>query len=410
MVVIFQPRPIFDDKASLETPLPNFYDRYPSVRKYFDIFQSTIDVELDYAHARAFLLVRCVEPNTYPNYRNFIERLLLWSWIYAGKSSLNLSVDDIRCFVSFNEHPASNWIGSCPRKRFIDDDYGFGFNDNWRPMNNRRLKSEQQPVIRDNAEVSLPQLTSSASNIGQLLRVCSSFYNYLLEIGVGKANPTAVLTKRCSTRLSPIKRSRPSLTHEQWALVVDTAETMAQDEAKYERSLFIITATYYLYLRGADLASSRENTPCMSSFFERDDGWWFELPSRRGRSQIISVDPAFIPYLIRYRESRNLSPLPSPEDSNPLLLTVHGRSGLTDRQIRKIVQKIFDLTLLKMVSSGSSGEHCASLRAASVAWLRETGAMNAAEFRDHRHLQRDLRHASLAQTLDRYYSKGTERL
>jgi integrase len=379
------------------------------VCKYFESFQSSIDVEKDYVCARKFLLARCVEPNTFPNYRNYIERILLWSWIYAEKSPLALSVNDIRDFVSFNEHPANDWVGSCPRQRFTDNEGYIDFNDAWRPMRNRRSKAMGNCIKIDDEDDSTFQCVTSVSCMVQLLSACSSFYNYMIEIGVGKSNPAALLSKRYANRLRSTKKNRPSLTHEQWALVVDTAETMAQCDPRYERSLFIIMVTYYLYLRGADLASFNENTPCMSSFFERDDCWWFELPGR-SKSQIISVDPEFIPYLVRYRESRNLSPLPSPGDSDPLLVTVHGRPGLTDRQIRKIVQNIFDLTLLKMVRSGSSDEQCTSLRAASLAWLRETGAMNAAQFRDLRHLQRDLRYASLAYTMDRYYSKGTEQL
>lgn len=48
------------------------------------------------------------------------------------------------------------------------------------------------------------------------------------------------------------------------------------------------------------------------------------------------------------------------------------------------------------------------LRSASLHWLRHTSATADAKVRDHKDLQADLRHQSLATTVDTYYSSRDE--
>jgi integrase len=83
---------------------------------------------------------------------------------------------------------------------------------------------------------------------------------------------------------------------------------------------------------------------------------------------------------------------------------VHGRSGVTARQIRNIVQPVFDRARAKMKAEGHKEEDCQELMEVTLHWLRHTGATFDAGIRDSKHLQMDLGHESLSTTQDIYYN------
>lgn len=398
------PRPIFSDVTSIHAPLDEYYRSHPAVSMYFSQFPASLDVEADFECAREFLMLHSNAIGTFGNYRNFVERLLLWSWIYGEKSVRNLTSSDIRQFVRFNESPPSHWVGDSPRRRFVKEDDFSVFNENWRPMGFWPSKAERKAAIGPIHQIEPLLPTSSVSNIGQLLRICSSFYNYLITEERAQANPVYRIRKTGPQVVNAARLTGRGLTNDQWLFVIDVAEMMANENPKHERTLFIISAVFSMYLRGSDLSIKSYGTPTMGAFVNCNGLWWFELVDRYDAVKKISVKPDFIPYLIRYRTSRDLPPLPPPGDPTPLLTTDHGRAGLTDRHIRKVVQRVFDRTYLEMKLLGKSDDECVALRSASVAWLRDTGARIDAQNRDPVSLQMDLRHMSLASTLDRYYT------
>jgi hypothetical protein len=61
-----------------------------------------------------------------------------------------------------------------------------------------------------------------------------------------------------------------------------------------------------------------------------------------------------------------------------------------------------------MKRRGRSDDECIALLAASVSWLRDTGARIDAPHRNPIHLQKDLRHVSLSNTLNRFYSTNID--
>lgn len=102
------------------------------------------------------------------------------------------------------------------------------------------------------------------------------------------------------------------------------------------------------------------------------------------------------------------TPSPSSDDSAPLLESVKGRAGLSEGHIRSVVQKVFDNALERMRDDGFPDDDVRNLRSASLHWLRHTSATADAKVRDHKDLQADLRHESLATTVDTYYSSRNE--
>ena len=198
------------------------------------------------------------------------------------------------------------------------------------------------------------------------------------------------------------------LTSEQWGYVIDVAEKMANNDSRYERDLFIIVTIYSMYLRGAELSGNDYWTPTMGAFTILQGTWWFEIVGRNNEISRVSVRPDFMPYLVRYRQSRSLPPLPSHGETTPLLTTLTGRPGLTDRQIRGIIQRVFDNAHAQMKSEGFDERNRIALLSASATWLRNTSAASDAPERNPVQLRKDLRQRDLLVTIDRFYSGDTE--
>ena len=98
----------------------------------------------------------------------------------------------------------------------------------------------------------------------------------------------------------------------QWSYVIETAEIMADEDSElHERTLFIMSALYSMYLRISELAASKRWTPQMGHFFrDRDGFYWFKVVGKGNKERLISVSNAMLNALKRYRISLNLYPLP----------------------------------------------------------------------------------------------------
>ncbi|MFW9078460.1 site-specific integrase [Pseudomonas sp. P2757] len=400
------PRPLFGDAASIGGPIEFYYEKHRTLEKYLSQFSATFNVECDFEWARSFLTLHNMVAGTYGNYRAFVERLLLWSWIYKEKSISFVTRRDFVEFISFNKNPPEHWVGDVARPRFFGSILGLVHNDSWRPINLTRSTSACKNFQSDTERFSNVNFLSEA-NMGQLIRVCSSFYRYLIAIDVTRENPAAAARDKILPASTPSNQAARDLTREQWVCVINVAESMANTDSKYERALFIVVSMFSFYLRGAELSGNVSWTPTMGAFVEYSGVWWFEIVDRNHQMAKISVRPDFIPYLIRYRKSRNLPPLPTRGEQTPLLTKLDGRPGLTDRQIRTVVQEVFDRARVKMIGDGFSEEECLSLHA-SVAWLRNTSAVFDAPIRNAIHLKQDLRYASILDAIDRYYPQSED--
>ncbi|MCY1389624.1 site-specific tyrosine recombinase XerC [compost metagenome] len=199
--------------------------------------------------------------------------------------------------------------------------------------------------------------------------------------------------------------SGKTLTPLQWNYVIETAEIMAQEEPRHERALFIVATLFSLYLRISDLVGRDNWTPTMGSFEYDGENWWFNDVGKGNKAAKISVRDEYIEaYLKRYRITLSLPQLPSHKESTPLVTTVRGRAGLSDRYIRALIQIVFDKSLQRMKDEGHTDLVMDKLRSASLHWLRHTAATFDAPFRDIKDLQADLRHESMSTTQNTYYN------
>lgn len=384
------PHPLFAGPETMALDLEQYYARYPCVAAYLKSFSTEHDVETDFKWGLRFLARHNRTLGTFGNYRAFVERLLLWSWFFAGKSALTLNRDQFGQFISFCKKPPSNWVGAAPTTRFIQDGGNWTFNVGWRPFD-----------IRSQPEAD--SYRPFTGTLRQIHSICSSFYNFLHAEDAAAFNPVAASRSHNGNAESGIYPVRSFLSSDQLCRVLRILECRAAGKLTDERALFIVAATVFMYLRAADLANTGEYCPSMNCFVLEGGKWWLTLDTPGTLPQRLAVNPKFLPYLKRYRKSRGLSPLPEQDEGVPILETSYGRPGLSVRQIRDIVQAALRQVHADITSAGESDEHWNVLLGSSLRFLRDSGARSDAQTRKPAELQRDLRITSIAYTYGRYY-------
>jgi site-specific recombinase XerD len=246
----------------------------------------------------------------------------------------------------------------------------------------------------------------SASNTGikQLMATASSFYQYLLLEEYTYTNPVALIrqkSKFVQKRQGQTKVRR--LSQQQWQTLIKTAESMAaQNPGAHERTLFIISSLYSMYLRVSELAASERWTPTMDDFHRDHDGlWWFTTVGKGNKERQIAVSDAMLAALKRWRKFLGLTALPSPADDSPLLPVHRGQGPMSSTtHIRSIVQGCFDQAIQRLVAQ-EQPEEAEAMMDATVHWLRHTGISDDVKIRPREHVRDDAGHSSGAIT-DKY--------
>lgn len=327
---------------------------------------------------------------TYNAYRRELERLIHWTWAVHNTSIDALRREDLVAYIEFCQSPPKTWIGRKTVQRFLTRSGARTPNADWRPF-----------VIPDD-RTEHGVLSQSATQA--IFSVLSSFFSYAVQEGYVGVNPIAMMRQkgkflRKQSGHRPVRR----LSELQWEVVIETADKMAQEKpAEHERTLFIMSALYGMYLRISELAASDRWIPQMGDFHIDGDGnWWFTTVGKGNKERDISVSDAMLTALKRYRRYRGFSPLPAVGDTAPLIPKTRGRGGISStRQIRNIVQSCFDQSIETLKSEGFSDE-AQQLSNATVHWLRHTGISDDIKHRPREHVREDAGH-STSLTTDRY--------
>lgn len=128
--------------------------------------------------------------------------------------------------------------------------------------------------------------------------------------------------------------------------------------------------------------------------------WWYTTLGKGNKIRDVAVPDELLTALKRYRESLELPPLPYREEATPLFPKLKGKLGLGARQIRNIVQDVFDRAIQKLQAVGKLDE-AEDLATATVHWLRHTAISSEVEYRPREHIRDDVGHENPA-TMDKY--------
>jgi len=380
--------PIFDtaENLALEAILPSHLKPYTKYKK-------------DYCGAHAFLYAYKDNLATFNAYRREVERLLHWSWQVAEKSIFKLQRIDVEAYIKFCQKPPKRWIGLSKPPRFIEKEGKREPNPQWRPFVVTIAKIDTKQGKAPHRQT----YALSEKAIREIFTVLNSFYNFLIQESHTLINPMLQIRQkskfiRRQQTLRPVRRLTPL----QWSFVIETAEKMAEENKEHERTLFIMTILYAMYLRISELVVTERWSPKMCDFKQDYEGnWWFTTVGKGNKEREIAVSRTMLSALKRWRKYLHLSLLPTPEDESPLIPKLRGQGGMgSTNQIRCIVQACFDKAIDTMEKEGFN-EEVDSLKSATVHWLRHTGISEDVKIRPREHVRDDAGHSS-SQTTDRY--------
>lgn len=413
------PQPLFDTfECFHELNFLQLSNERSTVQEYLKTFDDSCRAIDSYLVVRSFLKSYAGNQSTFNSFRTHVERLLLWALIVARKPLLDLRRSDAEQFMEFCLNPPANWVGPMIKSRFkriggrkrLESDV-YIVNPDWRPFSSTVSKRDRKLATGTMNDLVPGTYHMAQGSVAQVFAVCGSFFQHAMDEGLTEANPfRAIKQKSVYKQRNTLDVASRSLTEVQWSFVLDTAEQMADEDPAHERTLFVLATLFAMYLRVSDLVGRENWRPTMGDLRRDTTGnWWFHVVGKGNKAAKISVRDEYINcYLVRYRQFLKLSPLPSPQEQMPLISTLKGRGGLSDRHVRTLLQTVFDRALQRMQSEGWTEDELDHLRSASLHWLRHTAATFDAPLRDMKDLQADLRHNSLSTTQNTYYNSLDE--
>ncbi|ETO93790.1 site specific recombinase, phage integrase family [Legionella longbeachae] len=354
----------------------------------------------DFNHALNFLKSYNGSLGTFNSYRRETERLLQWCWHVKGATLPELKRDDIEQFIRFCQNPPPHWIGLKKVPRFTNQNGKRIPNLQWKPFVVTVTKSARKRG--DSPAESRFKLSQGA--IQEMFAILSTLFNFLIAEEYLVSNPVALMRQKSKfirkhQQTAPIRR----LSLLQWEAVLQAAENLATETPeKHERTRFILSMLYGMYLRISELAASDRWIPTMNNFAKDSNGfWWFTTVGKGNKERQIAVSEAMLNSLIRWRTFLGLSPLPSPADNSPLIPRLRGHGPMSDTApLRRLVQQCFDLAA-EQLRLKNQLEEADNLADATVHWLRHTGISEDVKIRPREHVRDDAGHSSSA-TTDRY--------
>lgn len=391
-----QPKKVSNKK---NLPLPIF-DTISNIKKLnLSINQYPIFSLNDFKAAHSFLKEYDGNQATFNSYRREVERLLQWSWLIQKKSILQLKRNDIETYVSFCKAPPITWIGTAKVPRFIEENNNRKPNPKWRPF----VATVSKSANKKGKSPDIKKYSLSEKAVREIFTILSSFYNFLIQENYSEVNPLLQIRQKSKYFRKPGRKVIRRLTELQWDTVIETAKQLAEAEPiKHERTLFIMSALYSMYLRVSELVASKRWLPKMNDFQQDHDGnWWFTTVGKGNKERQIAVSDSMLNALRRWRKSLSLTPLPSMDDQTPLIPKNRGGGAISStNQIRNIVQFCFDQAIQKLREDGFT-EDANGLQSATVHWLRHTGISDDIKHRPREHVRDDAGHSSSV-TTDKY--------
>lgn len=337
---------------------------------------------------------------TFNSYRREAERLLQWSWLIKNITLDELKRNDIEEYIHFCQNPPHSWINLKKVPRFIDKEGIRVPNEEWRPF----VVTLSKTALRNGRKPEIEQFSLSQGATQEIFAILSTFFNFLIAEDYLTSNPVALIRQKSKfirkrQHNTPIRR----LSLVQWSAVLNAAESLAQaSPEKHERTRFMLSMLFGMYLRISELAASARWMPSMNHFAKDSHGnWWFTTIGKGNKERQIAVSDSMLDSLIRWRGFLGLTPLPSLADNSPLLPKIRGNGPISDTApIRRIIQRCFDLASEELRRTNQI-EEADNLGEATVHWLRHTGISEDVKIRPREHVRDDAGHSSSA-TTDRY--------
>ncbi len=385
------PRPLFDTLNRLDQESDSGLNDYLLTLAIPEAIQ-------EYALTSEFLRSYSGSSDTFNAYRREVERFLQCAWLLIEKPIKLIDRNDIRDYLLLIQNPPKNWIATKNVARFIIKNGRRIPNSEWRPFVVRISKVLHKEGKRpDKAQY---QLTNKS--VQALFAGLSTYFTFLQQEGYLEVNPVQLIRQK-SRFIQKVQSQKVTrkLSNLQWHVVIETIENLANQDAFYERHLFLISIFYLLGLRISEVSETPGRIPKMGDFNpDKNDRWWFTTVGKGNKVRDVAVPNAMLEALKRYRISRGLTPLPGRSEISPLIHKEKGKGGIGTRQVRKLIQICFDRAISQLRLAGKEDE-AQDLNFATVHWLRHTAISADVEHRPREHVRDDAGHEN-AMITDRY--------
>jgi site-specific recombinase XerD len=385
------PVPLFDTLENLHTIPDSVYTHIQSL--------AIPHTEKEFALCLEFLKSYANSPDTFTAYRREIERLLHWTWLINKKPLKEISRNEVRDYLQFVQTPPKSWIATKNVGRFINDGGNKRkANPHWRPFVVRISKVNRlHGKTPDKADYQLGN-----KSIEAIFATLSSLFTFLQQENYLEVNPVRLVRqKKAYIQRQQVRKVTRRLSKLQWHYVIQAAEEMAQQNFQHQRTLFLMSAFYLLGVRISELAYTPKRMATMGNFAPDKEGlWWYTTIGKGNKERDIAVPDELLDALKHYRDILGLSPLPARGEATPLLPKLKGKQGLGARQIRNVVQAVFDNAIHALLRQGKKDE-AEDLATATVHWLRHTAISTDVESRPREHIRDDVGHENGA-IMDKY--------
>jgi len=247
----------------------------------------------DFDMARSFLQAYTGSLGTFNSYRRDVERLLHWTWHIANKILEDLKREDIEAFIGFCQTPPAAWIGTKKMPRFKIVDGTRVSNPGWRPF----VATVSKSAFKEGHLPDKAAYTPSNGSVKELLAIIGSFFQFLQMEEYTVSNLVALIRQKSKfVQKRQEQTTVRRLSDQQWQTLIDTTEQLAvEDPDAHERTLFMISVLYGLYLRISELAANDRWTPTMNDFHkDHENRWWFTNVGKGNKERQIAVSDTLL--------------------------------------------------------------------------------------------------------------------
>jgi site-specific recombinase XerD len=325
-----------------------------------------LDADNDLQAIQAWLAEYRDSPQTLRNYRKEAERLLLWALLERGRPLSGLTREDCIRYQDFlaDPQPRERWCGPKVSRH----------SPAWRPFQGPLAKTSQHAA----------------------LLVISSLLNYLVKAGYLAGNPLALVRRRGKNNAPLQRQVERFLEQTQWQALLETVADLPKDTERqqqhYERARFLLALLYLLGPRVSEVAGHT-----MGSFIQLRGRWWWLVTGKGQKQDKVPVNQDMLEALQTYRRFHGMPPLPEPDETTPLVLSLKGTSGISANMVYRIVKELVNQAATRLEATDSQGAQ--QLRLASTHWLRHTSITHQADAGiSLRFLQRSARHSKMDTT------------
>lgn len=327
-------------------------------------------------------------PRTLDAYRREAERLILWCLVDAKKPLSSLTHEDFLRYQEFltNPKPEALWIGKTKLPRT---------HNGWKPF--------YKPL--------------DARSVTHAMGIINNLMSWLVNASYLAANPLSL--RRKTKQASQKKRLTRYLDVAQLDTVLSAIDRLPTGSEKeqliYERTRWVFRLFYLAGLRISEVCSN-----AMGGFQRIRDSkgvirWNLIVIGKGNKERAIPVGSALLEALMRYRQSVGLTPLPSPDETTPLVLSSKNRHLLQPigrQALDKIVKAAFDAAVQMLESSASEEDRNSAmvLRFASAHWIRHSAGSHMADAgTDLRYIRDFLGHENIQTTSIYLHANDEER-